>query len=70
MYEDTKWKKKIFKNKCVNINEDKAHKKISSCTVIMKLNFGNLLHKTKCKRENQSEKISQNFEKKEKTFKI
>jgi len=39
-----RWKKKIFKNKWININEDKAHKKISSCIVIMKLkNVGKLL---------------------------
>jgi hypothetical protein len=43
----------------INIKEDKAHKKISSCTVIMKWkNLGKLLHKTKCKWENHNENFT------------
>jgi hypothetical protein len=63
-------KEKNFKNKWINVNEDKAHNKISGCTVIIKLkNLGKFLHKTKFKWENHKEKIHKISIRKRKHFK-
>ena len=56
--------KVVLNDKHVHINEETAHKKITSGTKITELrNVGKSLYKTKCKWENQALNTVQSFEK-------